>query len=145
LLGYLDESVSSIQVSLNISRGQDYVYLVVADIASVLRFDDPVVEFPKRFVVFRKLLSECGDDRRVLRKASFAAKQESLRRVEHGIVGTGHREIKISIGREAPAGGHTPTGLNEQRSLIGIHTVTPSVRMFWSSGLPAASASSADT
>jgi hypothetical protein len=113
LLGYLDESVGSIQVSLNIFARQDRVNLVVADVASVLRFDDPVVELPKRFVVFRKLLSECGDDRRVLRKAPFPAKQKSLRRVEHGIVGTGYREIKISIGREAPASGHTPPGFGE--------------------------------
>jgi hypothetical protein len=48
LPGYLDESVSSIQVSLNIFAGQDHVNLVVADVASVLRFDDPVVELPKR-------------------------------------------------------------------------------------------------
>jgi hypothetical protein len=113
LLGYLDESVSSIQVSLNILARQDHVNLVVADVASVLRFDDPVVELPKRFVVFHKLLPECGDDRRVLRKAPFPANQKSLRRVEHGIVGTGHREIQISIDREAPASGHTPPGFGE--------------------------------
>ena len=145
LLGYLDEPVSSIQVSLNIVARQSHVYLVIAHIASVLRFNDPVVEFPQRFVVLRKLLSKGRDDRRVLRKAPFSAKQESLRRVEHGIVGTRHREIQIPIGSEAPASGHAPPGLGEQRLLIRIHTVTPSLRMFWSRGLSAACTSSTET
>jgi hypothetical protein len=108
LLGYLDESGSSIQVDLDIFGGQDHINLVVAHIASILRFDDAAMEFPERLVVFRKLPSERGDDRRVLRKVPSLAKQESLRRVEHGVVGTGHGEIQISIGPEAVAGGHTP-------------------------------------
>jgi hypothetical protein len=46
LFGQPDEPVSPIQVGLNIFFSKDQLNLVIARIASVLSFDDPVMEFP---------------------------------------------------------------------------------------------------
>ena len=70
LIGYLDKPVSSIQVDLNVVAGQDHVNLIIADVASVLRFDQPVVELPQSLVVFRNscpnasMTEECFEKRR---------------------------------------------------------------------------------
>lgn len=74
LIGYLDKPVSSIQVDLNVVAGQDHVNLIIADVASVLRFNQPVVELPQRLVVLRKFLSKCSDNRGVLRKTALPSK-----------------------------------------------------------------------
>ena len=47
LFGQPNEPLGPIQVSLDIFFGQDHLDLVIARIASILSFDDPVMEFPK--------------------------------------------------------------------------------------------------
>ena len=58
--------VSPIQVSLNIFFSQYHLNLVIARIASVLSLNDPVMEFPKRLVIFGELLPKYGNDSRML-------------------------------------------------------------------------------
>ena len=49
-------------MAVNVFTGKDHLNLIVTDVASVLGFNQPVVKFPKRLILFPKFLSECGDD-----------------------------------------------------------------------------------
>ena len=98
LFGQPDESISTIQVGLNILGRHGHFDLIVAQCAGVLSLDDAMMEFPKRLVGLGELLSESGDDGRMLRVAQPAAEQKSLRNIEHGVVGAGDSEIEIPVG-----------------------------------------------
>ena len=58
------------------------------------------------------------------------AEQKRLRGVEQGIVGTRYREIEVPTSGKALGCGHTPASFGEQPSLMRVHRVTPSARMF---------------
>ena len=125
-----DELIGPIEVNLDIFLRQDHVDLVIAYVASVLCFDDAVMEFPKSFVALGKFVSECGDYCRMLGKAQPAAEQKCLRRVEQSIVGTRYSEVEVAVSGKAPGCGQTPARFGQERSLIGVHRTTPSARMF---------------
>jgi hypothetical protein len=66
----------------------------------------------------------------MLREAQPVAEQRRLRGVEQGIVGARYREIEVPGSSKALGSDHTPASLGEQPSLMGVHRVTPSARMF---------------